>query len=71
MAKSPSVLENKRINFPQFSSLQDLWLKSLPVLQHGEELEWAAQGGGGVTICGGVQETFRHCTEGNGLVGKW
>ena len=33
-------------------------------------LEWAAQGGGGVTISGGVQETFRCCTEGHGLVGN-
>ena len=34
-------------------------------------LEWAAQGGGGVTDCGGVQETFRCCTEGHGLIGNW
>ena len=38
-------------------------------------LERAAQGGGGVTIPGGVQKTFRCCTEGHGLVGnigdKW
>ena len=31
-------------------------------------LEWAAWGGGGVTIPGGVQETFSCCTEGHGLV---
>ena len=31
-------------------------------------MEWAVQGGGGVTIPGGVQETFRCCTEGHGLV---
>jgi len=31
-------------------------------------LEWAAEGGGGVTVPGGVQETFRCCTEGHGLV---
>ena len=67
MAKSRSVLENKRINFPQFSSLQDLWLKSLPVLQHGEELEWAAQGGGGITAPVGVQEKAGCGTEGHGL----
>ena len=30
----------------------------------------AAQGGGGVTIPGGVQEIFRCCTEGRGLVGS-
>jgi len=36
-------------------------------------LKWAAQGGGGVTIPWGVQETFRCCTEGHGLVmiGGW
>ena len=33
-------------------------------------LEWAAQGGGGVTVPGSVQETFRCCTEGHGLVGN-
>ena len=32
-------------------------------------LEWTAQGGGGVTVSGGFQETFRCCTEGHGLVG--
>ena len=31
-------------------------------------LELAAQGGGGVTEPGGVQEMFRCCTEG---LGKW
>jgi len=31
----------------------------------------AAQGGGGVTIPGGVQETFRCCIKGHGLVGKY
>ena len=36
-----------------------------------QALEWPAQGGGGVTIPGGVQETFRCCTEGHGLVGKY
>jgi len=30
----------------------------------------AAQGGGGVTVPGGVQEVFRCCTEGRGLVGN-
>ena len=32
-------------------------------------LEWAAHGGAGVTVLGGIQETFR-CTEGCGLVGN-
>jgi len=31
-------------------------------------LEWAARGGGGVTVLGGVQKTFRCCNEGHGLV---
>mgnify|MGYP001856486390 CR=1 FL=1 len=30
-------------------------------------LEWDAQGAGGITVPGGVQEMFR-CTEGHGLV---
>ena len=33
-------------------------------------LEWAAQGGGGVINPGGVQGTFRCCTNGGGLVGN-
>ena len=36
--------------------------------ESGQVLEWPAQGGSGVTIAGGVQETFRSCTEGHGLV---
>lgn len=31
-------------------------------------MEWAAQGGGGVTDPGGVQERFVCCVEGHGLV---
>ena len=34
----------------------------------GQALEWAAQGGGGVTDPGGVQGTFGRCVEGHGLV---
>jgi len=34
-------------------------------------LEWAAQEGSEVTVPAGVQETFRCCTEGCGLVWKW
>ena len=34
-------------------------------------MEWAAQGGGGVTIPGGVHETFRCSTKKHGLVGKY
>jgi len=37
----------------------------------GQVVEQAAQRGGGVTIPGGVQEVFRCCTEGHGLVGKY
>ena len=33
-------------------------------------LEWAAQRGGGVIDPRGVQETFRCCTEGHGLMGN-
>ena len=32
-------------------------------------LKQVVQRGGGVTVPGGVQETFRCCTEGHGLVG--
>ena len=34
----------------------------------GQALEWAAQGGGGVTDTGVAQEKFRCCAEGHGLV---
>ena len=34
-------------------------------------LEWVVLGGGGVTDPGGVQGTFRHCVEGDGLVITW
>ena len=37
--------------------------------QSGQALDWAAQGGGGVTVSGGVQETFRCCTKEHSLVG--
>ena len=36
----------------------------------GQALEWAAQGGGEVTVPGGIQGTFRCCTEGHGLMGN-
>ena len=36
----------------------------------GQVMEWAAQGGGGVTNPGSAQEMFRCCTEGFGLVGN-
>ena len=32
--------------------------------------EWAAQGGGGITVPRGIQETLRCCTEGDSLAGK-
>ena len=31
-------------------------------------MEWAAQGGGGITNPGGVQGTFECCVEGHSLV---
>lgn len=37
----------------------------------GEVLEWAVQGSGEVTIPGGVQEMFRGCTKGHGLMGRY
>jgi len=33
-------------------------------------LKWAAQGGGGVTIPGGVQEMFRCCAKGRSIMGN-
>jgi len=33
-------------------------------------LEWAAQGGGGVTIPAGVQKMFRCCIEGHDFLGN-
>ena len=36
----------------------------------GQALERTALGGGGVTVPGGVQEMFKCCTEGHGLVGN-
>ena len=37
--------------------------------ESGQVVKWAAQGGGGVTVPGGVQEPFK-CTEGHGIVGN-
>jgi len=38
----------------------------------GQAMEHAAQGGGGVRGHGGVQETFRCCSEGLGNIGdRW
>ena len=37
----------------------------------GEVLEQAAQRGGGITVPGGIHETFRYCTEEHGLLGKY
>jgi len=39
--------------------------------ESGQALEQAALGGGGVTVPGGLQETFRCCTEGCGIVAKY
>ena len=38
--------------------------------ESGQALEKDDQGGGGVTIPGGVQGTYRCCTERHGLVGN-
>ena len=38
--------------------------------KYGEALAQAAQGGGGVTAYGGIRETWRCGTEGQGLVGS-
>ena len=35
----------------------------------GQAVAWTAQGDGEVTVPGGVQEMFRCCTEGHGLLG--
>ena len=45
-------------------------LKKFLLQKSGQEMEWAAQAGSGVTVLGGVQEMFR-CTEGHGLMGKY
>ena len=37
----------------------------------GDAVAQAAQGSGGVTISGDVQETFQYFTEEHGLVGKY
>jgi len=46
------------------------WMLEILLQESGQTLEQTAQGGGGVIITGGVQETFRCCTEGHGLVGN-
>ena len=59
----------------QGSVAQVLWgvAERTGAVYGGEEevLEWAAQGGGRVTVSGGVQEMCRCCTKGHGLVGKY
>jgi len=45
-------------------------LGSLTNSMSGQVLEQAAQGGGGITVPGGVQGTCRCCTEGHCLVGN-
>ena len=47
----------------------DIW-KKFPLQKSGQMLEQAAHGGDGVAVPGGVQETFRCCTEGHGLLGN-
>ena len=43
--------------------------KKILLMKSGKTLGWAAQGGGGVTIPGGDQETWRCGTQAHGLVG--
>ena len=45
-------------------------LRKVLLQKSGQALEWAAQGGAGVTIPSGVQEKFRCCTKGHGSVGN-
>ena len=54
---SETVLGSQNSQFINFDSLPQ-----------SKALEWAAQGGGGVTNPGGVQGTFGHCVEGHGLM---
>ena len=44
--------------------------KKFLLQKRGQVLEWAAQGGGGATAQRSVQEMFRCCTEGCGVVGN-
>ena len=56
-----------------FSQVLQLHLDAIDVLNttyshSSQAMEWAAQGGGGVTDPGGVQGTFGRCVDGHGLV---
>ena len=44
-------------------------LEKFPLQKSGQALEWAAQGSGGVTVPGGVQEKCRCGARGHDLVG--
>ena len=61
-----SALPYKRKQCWPQSRLQNLMLRS----KLASVLQWAALGGDGVTIPGGVQKMFRCCTDGHGLVGN-
>ena len=52
------------------SVFPDAWIKIKDQCQS-VMLEWAAQGGGRITVPGGVQETFRCCTKEHRLLGKY
>ena len=68
------------IAFVLIRLLHKLWLQAAPgkvqagryeiplLWKGGQALEWAAQGGGGVTNPGGVQGAFGRCVEGHGLL---
>lgn len=44
---------------------------SCPLRKSGQMLEEAAQGGGRITFPGDVQDSFRYCSKGRDLVGKY
>jgi len=67
-----SCVTSNRTKGKDKSSRGDLgWMLGKILQKSCQALEEAAQRGGGVTIPGGVQEMFRCCTEGCGLVGKY
>ena len=60
----------KVLNSKRFRDLKKGVENFLLIQKSDQVLEQAAQGGGGVTVPGGVQETFGCCTKGRGLVGN-
>lgn len=66
LGKSTMFFYSKWIGLNKVNCL-DIWKKSY---SQKEWREQAAQGGDGVTIPGGVQETCRYISEGHGLLSK-